>query len=77
MDSPCSPDEANAMATHAVAQGAARERGAAARPQPALSVALGQLPMVDLDAEATLDMLLANRRPSAPHARKTIRVVKR
>jgi hypothetical protein len=40
-------------------------------------VALGQLPMVDLDAEATLDMLLAELKAISLDARKTIRVVKR
>jgi hypothetical protein len=40
-------------------------------------VALGQLPMVDLDAETTLDMLLAELKAISLDARKTIRVVKR
>jgi len=77
MDSPCSLDEANAMATHAVAQGLRENEvlppGASLR----FHVALGQLPMVDLDAEATLDMLLAELKAISLDARKTIRVVKR
>ena len=76
MDSPCSLDEANAMATHAVAQGLRENEvlppGASLR----FHVALGQLPMVDLDAEATLDMLLAELKAISLDARKTIRVVK-
>jgi len=77
MDSPCSLDEANAMATHAVAQGLRENEvlppGASLR----FHVALGQLPMVDLDAVATLDMLLAELKAISLDARKTIRVVKR
>ena len=76
MDSPCSLDEANAMATHAVAQGLRENEvlppGASLR----FHVALGQLPMVDLDAETTLDMLLAELKAISLDARKTIRVVK-
>ena len=77
MDSPCSLDEANAIATHAVAQGLRENEvlppGASLR----FHVALGQLPMVDLDAVATLDMLLAELKAISLDARKTIRVVKR
>ena len=46
-------------------------------PGAAARMGLGQLPMVDLDAVATLDMLLAELKAISLDARKTIRVVKR
>ncbi|NTV86950.1 MAG: diguanylate cyclase, partial [Burkholderiaceae bacterium] len=76
MEGPCSLDEANAMATHAVAQGLRETsdlpEGAALR----FHVALCVLPLMGLDAAATLQSLLQEVELIAPNARKTIRLVK-
>jgi diguanylate cyclase (GGDEF)-like protein len=76
MESPCTPDEANAMATHVVALGlrnsAILPGGAALR----FHVALGLLPMPGLDAPGSLEKLMEEVRQIAPDARKTIRLVK-
>jgi diguanylate cyclase (GGDEF)-like protein len=77
MQSPCSLDCANAMATHVVAQGLRRSEVLPPGSSLRFHVALGLLPMVDLDAEATLDVLLAELKAITLDARKTIRVVKR
>jgi len=76
MESPCSLDEANAIATHAVAQGlrtsSALSDGATLR----FHVALATLPLANLDAQATLQKLLQELKLITPDARKTIRLVK-
>jgi len=77
MESPCTLDEANAMATHAVAQGLRENEVLPPGSSLRFHVALGLLPMVDLDAAASLDGLLAELKGIGPDARKTIRVVKR
>ena len=76
MESPCSLDEANAIATHVVAQGlrtsSALSDGATLR----FHIALATLPMAELSAEATLQKMLQELKLITPDARKTIRLVK-
>jgi diguanylate cyclase (GGDEF)-like protein len=76
MESPCTLDEANAMATHVVAMGL---RTSAALPDGAtlrFHVVLGMLPMPGLDAQRTLEKLMQELRLMTSDARKTIRLVK-
>lgn len=76
MESPCTQEEANAMATHVVAQGL---RSSDVLPDGALlrfHVALSILPMAEFDARGTLQRLLQELRLFSSDARKTIRMVR-
>ena len=77
MQSPCSLDEANAMATHVVAQGLRESEVLPPGTILRFHVALGLLPMPDLDAGAALNLLLAELKDITADSRKTIRVVRR
>lgn len=77
MQSPCSLDEANAMATHVVAQGLRESEVLSPGTNLRFHVTLGLLPMAELDAPASLDALLAELKNITAESRKTIRVVKR
>ncbi len=77
MPSPCSLDEANAMATHVVAQGLRESEVLSPGTSLRFHVTLGLLPMADLDAVAALDLLLAELKHITAGSRKTIRVVRR
>jgi diguanylate cyclase (GGDEF)-like protein len=76
MESPCTLDEANAIATHVVAQGlrtsSALSDGATLR----FHIALAMLPLANLSAQASLQTLLKELKLISPDARKTIRLVK-
>ena len=76
MESPCTPDEANAMATHIVALGLRNSTTLPGGATLRFHVALGILPMPDLDARGTLEKLMQELRLISPDARKTIRLVK-
>ena len=54
----------------------ARERGTAAGERVCVFITLATLPMADLDAAATLDLLQAELKTSRPIQCKTIRVVR-
>ena len=77
MPSPCSLDEANAMATHVVAQGLRESEVLSPGTSLRFHVTLGLLPMAELDAVAALDLLLAELKDITAGSRKTIRVVRR
>ena len=77
MQSPCSLDAANAMATHVVAQGLRESEVLSPGTILRFHVALGPLPMAELDAAASLDLLLAELKDITAESRKTIRLVKR
>ena len=77
MPSPCSLDEANAMATHVVAQGLRENEVLPPGTSLRFHIALATLPMADLDAAATLDLLQAELKDITSDSRKTIRVVRR
>ena len=77
MQSPCSLDEANAMATHVVAQGLRESEVLPPGTILRFHVALGLLPMPDLDAGAALNLLQAELKDITADSRKTIRVVRR
>ena len=77
MPSPCSLDEANAMATHVVAQGLRESEVLPPGTSLRFHIALATLPMADLDAAATLDLLQAELKDITSDSRKTIRVVRR
>lgn len=76
MEGPCSLDEANAMATHALAQGLRETSDLPEGATLRFHVALCALPLVGLDAVATLQTLLQEVELIAPNARKTIRLVR-
>ncbi len=76
MESPCTPEEANAMATHAVAQGLRSASAATGGATLRFHVALGLLPVSGLDAAGTLHQLLQELRLIAPDASKTIRTIR-
>jgi diguanylate cyclase (GGDEF)-like protein len=76
MESPCTLEEANAMATYVVAVGL---RDSGVLPDGAtlrFHVVLSLLPVPDLDAQGTLQMLLQELKRITPDARKTIRTVR-
>lgn len=76
VESPCSPDEAGAIATHVIAQGL-RESGVLPVGESLrFHVALGILPASGQDAEGVLQSLLHEVRQIAPDARKTIRTAR-
>jgi diguanylate cyclase (GGDEF)-like protein len=75
LESPCTQDEANAMATQIVAMGL---RHSTALPEDAtlrLHVVLGMLPLPDLDARGTLEYLQQELGLITPESRKTIRTL--
>jgi diguanylate cyclase (GGDEF)-like protein len=77
MDSPCSLDEANAIATHAVAQGLRENEVPAAWGQPALSCGPGPAAHGGPGCRSHARYAAGGTEGHQPDARKTIRVVKR
>ena len=76
MESPCTLDEANAIATHVVAQGLRTSSDLSDGGTLRFHIALVMLPMAKLDALAMLQSLLQELKLITLDARKTIRLVK-
>lgn len=76
MESPCTPDEANAIATHVVAQGLRESDALSDGATLRFHIALAMLPLAEMNAEATLHELMHEISLITTDSRKTIRLVK-